>query len=285
MKIIRFLGGIGNQMFQYALYKALSQHDPNVRADLNGYKDYSLHNGFEIEQIFDLELNKISEFKSNLYNIHYRKWGFRKLRKLLKLKKAYEEERDMFIYDSKILSAEGTKYYWGYWQNPKYFSNVTDELRKDFQFKKPLVHRNQAILDQIKESTSIALHVRRGDYVGNALLGGLCPEEYYQQSIKLILSKTTEAKFFIFSDDIDWCRNKFKREGNEFIYWNKGAASYIDMQLMSNCKHNIIANSSFSWWAAWLNNYPDKIVIGPEKWVNDTHLNTTQLFPADWIRI
>lgn len=285
MKIIRFLGGLGNQMFQYAFYKALSQQFPNVAADVTGYKDYALHNGFELEHIFELEVDKVSEFKSNLYNVHNREWMFRKLRSFLKLKNAYEEEQKMFSYDPAVFTNQGPKYYWGYWQNPAYFENVAAELRQDFQFKHILDPKNQTILDHIQDSMSIALHVRRGDYMKDPLLGGLCPEAYYEEAVQLMLSKNPKAKFFIFSDDINWCKEKFKMEGTEFISWNSGPASYIDMQLMSNCKHNIIANSSFSWWGAWLNNHPDKIVIGPKKWVNYPDLNTENLFPKGWISL
>ncbi len=281
MKIVRFLGGLGNQMFQYTLYKALQNRFPNVKADLQGYKDYPLHNGFELEHIFDLKINKVSSFTSNLY--YSRKWTYRKLRRLLSLKNTYIEEKTLFSFDTSILNNQRTAYYWGYWQNFDYFKDIANQIKNDFQFKLPLSNENQQILEQINLKNSVSLHIRRGDYLKDPFLGGLCGPEYYKQAISYIQSNSASLSFFIFSDDIPWCTENLHLDDCTFISWNKGSSSYIDMQLMSACKHNVIANSSFSWWAAWLNPNPTKIVIGPKKWINDPDRNVIMSFPQNWI--
>jgi hypothetical protein len=282
MKIIQFLGGLGNQMFQYALYKALQKKFPNVKADLHGYQDYTLHNGFELEKIFNIKLNKISPFTKNLYNKHNRKWIYRKLRRLFNLKNAYQEEQSLFAYDPSILTDPKPRYYWGYWQNLRYFETIEEELKSDFKFKNTLTGANQQTLAHIKQTESIAIHVRRGDYLKDPLLGGLCGPDYYQAAINYIHTKVGSPEFFVFSDDIAWCQEHLRLPQAEFISWNKGPESYIDMQLMSACKHNIIANSSFSWWAAWLNPNESKIVIYPKKWVNDNQCLESMSTPENW---
>jgi len=285
MKIVRFLGGLGNQMFQYAFYKALQKRFPNVKADLQGYTAYALHNGLELENIFNIQLNKAPTFTSNLYYLHNRKWIYRKLRQILNLRKSYKEEQILFSFDPFFLENPTPAYYWGYWQNHQYFSSVAKELQLDFRFKNPLTPQNQETLAQIQQSNSVSIHIRRGDYLKDPFLGGLCRPEYYQQAISYIQTRVSSPEFFIFSDDISWCREKLSLPDSNFISWNTGTESYIDMQLMSGCKHQIIANSSFSWWAAWLNVYPEKIVICPKKWANDPNPMVNMSFPDKWISL
>jgi hypothetical protein len=284
LKIVRFLGGLGNQMFQYAFYRALAQTFRDVKADVTGYKNYPLHNGLELENIFDISLNKAAPFYVKLYDTANRDWYLRKMRRMLGLKQAYKEEQKPFQFDAKIFSYAGPALYWGYWQNEDYFTSIEQQIRKAFRFKKPLDQRNTVLLTSIQKSSSVSIHIRRGDYLKDPILGGLCTIDYYQAAIALIGSKVNNPDFFIFSDDMDWCRTNITTTyPTTFISGNEGANSYIDMQLMSNCKHNIIANSSFSWWAAWLNNNPGKMVIGPKKWINSDEPN--QLLPAAWIKI
>lgn len=283
MKIVRILGGLGNQMFQYAFYKALQNQNKRVLADVSLFNDYKAHNGFELEDIFDLKVNKASQFTIDLYYTPNRKWYLRKLRRLLNLKNTYQEEANEFAFDKTYLSDLKPYLYFGYWQNEGYFKNI--DLSKDFVFKNPLSAKNQQILEQIKECTSISIHVRRGDYLNHPQLGNLCNLDYYSAAIKLMQSKFEQATFFIFSNDIVWCKEHLQIENAIYIDWNNGRDSYIDMQLMSHCYHHIIANSSFSWWAAWLNTNPDKIVIAPRKWVNSQTVPVSQIIPESWTSI
>src|SRR5690606_23427002 len=191
----RFLGGLGNQMFQYAFYKSLEKTFSRVSADLSGFENYGLHNGFELEKIFPITLNKAHPLVIKLYDPSYREWHIRKLRRLLSLKHAYYEERELFHFDAAIFKDKGRRLYWGYWQNEQYFHQVATELREDFRFKLPLDERNQHIDKQIRRSNSVAIHVRRGDYLHNDLLGGICDEGYYQRAIEIIMEKTTDPEF------------------------------------------------------------------------------------------
>lgn len=284
MKIVKFLGGLGNQMFQYAFYKAWEGRVKNVTADLTGYKTYGLHNGFELETIFGISVKKAAPFAVDLYNPYNRTWYIRKIRRITGLKNAYYEEQTPYCFDKTIFQDKTSKLYWGYWQNQDYFINIEDQIRTDFQFILPLDSKNAQLLKEIQTSCSISIHIRRGDYLKEELLGGLCPLDYYRKAIELICTQVINPIFFIFSDDIEWSmKNLNIAHKTIFVEGNIGANSYIDMLLMSNCKHNIIANSSFSWWGAWLNKNPKKIVIGPKKWVNNESSNS--IVPSTWIKL
>src|SRR5690554_11555 len=250
MKIVRFLGGLGNQMFQYAFYKSLTNKFGSVKADLTEFDGYNLHNGFELERIFPITLDKAPPLLVKLYDPRHRSWLHRKLRRTAGLKHAFYEEKALFQYDPNPFEDKTSRLYWGYWQNERYFSKIEDKLRKDFQFKLPLDERNKSVLQQIQSGNSVSIHVRRGDYLNNELLGGICGQAYYRRAIDRIVDLTTDPVFFIFSNDMAWCQSNLNLPKAHFISWNHGDQSYINMQLMSHCKHYIISNSSFSWCAA-----------------------------------
>ena len=285
MKIVRFLGGLGNQMFQYAFYLSMKRKFASVKADLTEFEGYDLHNGFELERLFPITLDKAAPFVVKLYDPHHRSWLIRKLRRTAGLKHAFYEEKALFQYDPNPFEDLNSRLYWGYWQNERYFSKIEDKLRKDFQFKLPLDERNQSVLQQIQSSNSVSIHVRRGDYLHNELLGGICGQAYYQRAIDRIVDITTDPVFFIFSNDMAWCQSNLNLPQAHFVSWNHGDQSYVDMQLMSHCKHNIIANSSFSWWAAWLNAHIHKTVIAPARWTNDPTHSVSDIIPSQWITL
>lgn len=280
MVIVQIIGGLGNQMFQYAFYKSLQDKGIKVYADLSDFEQYTLHNGYELERIFSLKVKKPSKFLLNLFRPNQSKWIFRKLKRFLNLKKTYRVEENEFCFDASFLN-NTNHYYSGYWQNEGYFLNIADKIRYDFKFPEIAGIENQTVLQQIINTESVAIHVRRGDYLKNSLLGGICDLDYYEQAILSVNSKIKDAQFFVFSDDMAWCRQNLNLKNATYIDWNKGSNSYLDMQLMSNCNHNIIANSSFSWWGAWLNNNKAKIVVAPKKWINDS-ISTLAL--KEWIK-
>jgi len=282
MKIVKFLGGLGNQMFQYAFYKALLEKERYVFADLSDFKTYNLHNGFELENIFDLTVKKPKKIYLEVLKSRSEKRIYRKIKSLLGLKKSYVQETENFVYTSQFFNLTTSNYFWGYWQNENYFKAIDSKIRKDFEFKLPLNNVNTEMLHKISYTNSISLHIRRGDYVKDPLLGNICNLQYYNAAIAYIQSKINDPIFYVFSDDIDWCIANLNADNLNFINWNKNHESYIDMQLMSHCKHNIIANSSFSWWGAWLNSNKDKIVIAPKKWINDSELT---LALPNWIKL
>jgi len=270
MKIVKFLGGLGNQMFQYAFYLSLSNKQSNVKADVSDFETYELHNGLELEKVFNIKLNKASLFSIKIFNPFYRTWIFRKLRRILNLKKAYFTEKTPFFFDSEALNSSKSKMYWGYWQHLGYFEQISEQIKQDFSFKSPLKNENLAISNLITTTESVSIHVRRGDYVGHSLLGGICDSNFYENAIQIIKHQVSAPTFFVFSNDINWCKENIKVKNVHYISWNQNENSYIDMQLMSMCKHNIIANSSFSWWGAWLNPNKHKIVVSPKRWTNDS---------------
>jgi hypothetical protein len=197
---------------------------------------------------------------------------------------------NIFSYDARIEKTSSKCFLSGYWQSPLYFKSVECLIRQEFTFPTKLSKENSIILKMIKNFNSISLHVRRTDYVNNVNheIHGVCSIEYYMKAISIICANVNYPFFFIFSDDIKWVKQNLKINSKcVFVSGNTGSNSYIDMQLMSFCKHNIIANSSFSWWGAWLNSNFNKIVIAPQKWFNDENINsqTSDLIPDTWIRI
>ena len=162
-------------------------------------------------------------------------------------------------------------YYDGYWQNERYFSEIRQEILMAFT---PISvdQRNAAMARKLTTCNSVSIHVRHGDFLDKKIYRGICGKDYYKSAIESILNETDVELFCLFSNDIEWCKENIvpMLQGKEYVIadWNTGSDSYLDMYLMSQCRHNIIAHSSFSWWGAWLNQYPQKIVIGPRKWVN-----------------
>ncbi|MBO9676157.1 MAG: alpha-1,2-fucosyltransferase [Sphingobacteriaceae bacterium] len=284
MKIIKLLGGLGNQMFQYAFYRSLQNNGLKVYADLSDFEGYPLHNGYELERIFNLSMKTPSKFILNLFRPNQSKWIFRKLKRILNLKHTYRAEENEFTFDASFLN-NANNYYSGYWQNEGYFLNIADKIRDDFKFPEIKGVENQTVIQQIINNESVAIHVRRGDYLKDPLLGNICNLDYYERAILSINSKIKNVQFFVFSDDITWCKQNLKLKNATYIDWNEKNNSYIDMQLMSNCKHNIIANSSFSWWGAWLNSNTSKMVIAPKKWTNNRSVDDTDICPKTWIKL
>lgn len=269
MKIVKFLGGLGNQMFQYSFYLALNKKFNNVFADLTEFESYNLHNGFELQDIFGIQLNIKSSFEFNFYNTVNQRWIWRKLRKIYPKKYSYTEELSEFNFDESIFQDKKNKYYWGYWQHINYVNMVSKELRNEFIFP-PLNSLNQNLIEQTKGRITVSIHVRRGDYLNIPHLGNNCDKIYYNNAIKYMKDKFNSPLFVVFSNDIPWCKEAFDNIEAIFVDWNHGKESFRDMQLMSLCDHNIIANSSFSWWGAWLNKNPEKTVVSPKQWIYST---------------
>ena len=294
MIIVEVIGGLGNQMFQYALGRALScqQGDARLMLDTSKFETYNLHNGFELSRIFTGEFKLASNRDINEV------LGFRSIpivRRLLSGNRFSQFRGSNFVvephfhYWPEIKNVTPDSYLVGYWQSEKYFKTVEDILRQDFTFKIPLSDRNELVLCDMRKQPSISLHIRRGDYVQNAntlATHGVCSLEYYRSAIGLILEKVNNPKFFIFSDDQNWVKENLKIDHPcSYVDHNKGGESYNDMRLMSLCDHHIIANSSFSWWGAWLNPSRSKIVISPNKWFASTRNLTVDLCPSDWIKL
>lgn len=292
MIICNIIGGLGNQMFQYAAARALAlRRGAELVLDVSDFDGYGLHQGFELARIFSLDV-AIADRQSIRRVLGWQsgKTVRRFLRKapfsMLRSSRLVIEPG--FTYWSGLADISLPVYLLGYWQSEKYFSDVADEIRQDFTFRAEQEGRNAELASQMVSENAISLHVRRGDYVSNKktlATHGICSLEYYQRAVALLAERVENPVFYVFSDDMAWVRDNLQIDFPvHYVDHNRGSQSYNDMRLMSLCKHHIIANSSFSWWGAWLNQSASKIVIAPKNWfANGT--DTSDLIPADWIRI
>lgn len=201
---------------------------------------------------------------------------------------SYVKEKH-YHFDPDILELKGDIYLAGNWNSERYFADIADIVRHEFKFKRQPVGRNLKLLGAISSVESVSLHVRRGDYVSNAKASqvhGLCGLDYYRAAVDLIARRVPHPRFFIFSDDPVWVRENLQLDWPyELVDHNGPLDGHEDMRLMSHCKHNIIANSGFSWWAAWLNGSPHKIVVAPKKWFRIERYDTSTLIPEGWIQL
>ncbi len=295
MICVQLNGGLGNQMFQYACARSLAYlYQTNVVLDKsqlrNNQKNITTRSycldifNIQVEEISESSLRKVKPLIYRIINTLF----FKIFSKGIQTSKYFIENG--FRYNSAIKKVQNNCFLSGYWQSPLYFQSIEHIIRNDFSFPDNLSSCNEIILNDIKNTNSVSLHVRRTDFINNSVhdIHGFCSLDYYRGAMNIILGKVENPIFFVFSDDIEWVKENLKIESKViFVSGNSGKKSYIDMQLMSLCKHNIIANSSFSWWGAWLNKNENKIVIAPQKWFAKKNLNdqTVDLIPPTWIRI
>lgn len=276
MIIVRVFGGLGNQIFQYAFYKCMKFYNKDVYLDISDYGIHKHHNGFELDKVFKIKFDKATNKEIRKVSFDKKSLLYRLIRKIFKVelvkRSEYAEMKD--VCDVKIGNMEQEVYFNGFWQDIKYVEFIENELRKELIFNEKLSGKNKDVIDKFIGRETVSIHIRRGDYLNNKSLGGICNNEYYLNAIEYINKVIERPVFFIFSDDMEWVKNNFKLKSEcIYVYWNKDEESYKDMQLMSMCKHNIIANSTFSWWGAWLNMNRNKIVICPQKWFNNQNSN------------
>lgn len=288
MVIVKLIGGLGNQMFQYAFYLSLINRGINAKLDISSFTEYNLHNGYELEKIFRIknvryastkDLKKFNCKVSRLFYIN--KICLFLKRRLSRYKYLFENSKS---FDSNYFAMDNC-YLDGYWQSEKYFEDIKDTVRETYIFPQLRGEQNLSIFQKIIKTNSIAIHIRRGDYINHPYFTEICSIDYYNKALIYIFKEVDKPNLFIFSDDIKWCRDNMRYDCPiYFIDWNIGSNSYIDMQLMSYCKHNIIANSTFSWWSAWLNNNDNKIVIAPSR-ITNNKIDFIDLVPSYWIKI
>ena len=280
MIITKIKGGLGNQLFQYAVGRALSlHHKVPLKLDLTVFETYKLHNGYRLDQ-FAIQADIAAE--NDIINL---KGGnnvlFSALRKagLFKRKSYFKEKRSSY-FDARVFKNKFV-YLDGYWQNELYFSNIREVLLRELS---PINSMNDLVcdyLEPIKKSNSVSLHVRRGDYLNLKNINVL-DVGYYMKASKYIRKNVEKPTFFIFSDDLDWCKKSLGFLDG-CIYVDRTQTEIDDLKLMSFCRHNIIANSSFSWWGAWLNQNPGKTVIAPKDWMlNDP--GSSNVILSDWVK-
>jgi len=291
MIIVKIIGGLGNQMFQYAFGYAISQrNNVKLKLDISGFQLYDLRQfdlgTYNINYI--LASNKeVKKYKYKSENLLYK--VIRKIFQKNTLLSKYFIKESGFYFDTDVFNVGESAYFDGYWQSEKYFKEYRDELLNIFSLKNGIHNKSQKYKEEINNTNSISLHIRRGDYISNEHTNnvhGVCTLDYYKHAVLKSKATVKNPYYFIFSDDLEWAKNNFNFIKNKtFIKLEKDVPDAEEMYLMSQCNHNIIANSSFSWWGAWLNNNPNKIVIAPKKWFNDESINTKDLIPDEWIRM
>lgn len=281
MIIIRLNGGIGNQMFQYAMGRSLSvKNNTDLFLDIEEYDE----NNFRRYELDKFRINARIATKREIASI--------KPNKILNFidrfkhfsKRRYLKERQ-FNFDKEVLEAGDNIYIDGYFQDEKYFKDIEDNIKKEFTLKDEVTEATAEWIKKAEGCDSISLHIRRGDYAQNKKTNqfhGTCGIDYYEKAIKIVSEKIKDSNFFIFSDDIAWAKNNLKLNFPAYFVSDGNISDYEELIIMSRCKHNIIANSSFSWWGAWLNDNPKKIVIAPQKWFATDKFNTENLIPEKW---
>ena len=286
--ITHIIGGLGNQMFQYAAGYALSRRfNAHLQFDISDFSHYSLHNGLELVKVFNCPFECASQQAIEAVLGRPTNIKFLDRIKFLAYTRLYPKHIlvDRYRPEDKF-KINVPLYMKGYWQNERYFKDYSQDIRKIFSFRSEMNDQNLSTLEKILQGNSISMHVRRGDYITNSKAAaelGSTPMSFFRSAISYMTRKVASPRFFVFSDDIDWARSNLNTGWpTEYIENNQGSFSFFDMQLMSQCRHHIITNSSFSWWGAWLNPDPEKIVIGPQKWF----ASTKRLYnpcPPEWV--
>ena len=284
MVVVKIDGGLGNQMFQYALYLMLLNKYPGSQIDLSVYNSEKFHNGYDLQKVFGTNADVASCRLVNKLGYYETTKISKKLKRFYMLfrKKTHIVE-GVQGFDSSIKWVDNA-YYDGFWQSPQYFRGMYDEIQKAFQFNGDVVGKNAELIDIACKENVAAIHVRRTDFLnkGNSHYVNLGDTQYYQKAISKVLQKAHTARFFVFSDDIQWVKKNLAIPNPEYIDWNTGSESFRDMQLMIYCKSIIIANSTFSWWGAFLNpRRINKFVIAPEKWYRADNIGKRRVMHGD----
>jgi Glycosyl transferase family 11 len=289
MIIGKLQGGLGNQMFQYAALRAMC-----LRWQMDGYLDLSAYKtaavnetprSFELD-VFKIQLKSLSADQlQSLANssgvmARFRNWIGRPELEVL-------NELNFDSFGSH--STGGSRRLVGYWQSERYFKGYEDTIRKDYSLVVPLDESNELLMAKIRSEASISIHVRRGDYVTNTSANqfhGTCPPSYYYDAIARIAQSRPIEHIYMFSDDMGWVKEHLKFEQPmTLIDHNSGVNAYKDLALMAACQNHVIANSSFSWWGAWLNPDPNKLIVAPKKWFAGENNASNDIIPSTWIQL
>lgn len=278
MNIITITGGLGNQMFQYAVGQLMSCHGIRVTYDVSRMGHGCTLRRFELDQ----------------FRVHGRwldaravatVWRHRHWLSRLRLSKelVWKEEFPENVFDANLIRLNGVQLH-GYFQCEQYCRPIRSQLLREFVLRDSPSGAFQDLKRRIELGQSVSVHVRRGDYVGLQDSYGLCPPSYYDEAFSCICTRVDRPEFFVFSDDLAWARDNLKVPGPvTFVDLSEYGRPALDMMLMRRCRHNIIANSTFSWWGAWLNENPEKLVIAPRMWFSDGR--QTDIVPPEWIRL
>ena len=275
----RLHGRLGNQMFQYAAGRALADRlCVGLALDARG----ALARGEGVlTRVFDLDLAEPASLPPAKHDglLRYGLWRYFGTRPRFRREAGLGFNPGFAVFDDET-------YLHGYWQSERYFAAIADRIRQDFRFPEFSNMQNMDMAARIGESLAISLHVRRGDYVGTKA-HVLCDQAYYDAALARVLDGLEGTPtVFVFSDDPDWAKENLPLPCEKIVVdFNGPETDFEDMRLMSLCQHNIIGNSSFSWWAAWLNRHDTKRVAGPSAWFGDPGLSNPDILPKRWLKI
>lgn len=287
--VVRFKGGLGNQMFQYAFYKKLQSLNRNVFADLSWYDTNEVP--FLLNDIFPAVVLNCDENgnRRKVYEKKHKNRSFmiKVMHKVFPLLRFKIQEKEDCVYQKKLLRYQ-RGILEGYWQTARYWETIAQEIIREFSFANINNEKLNELLEIVKANNAISVHIRRGDYLkleNQVLFGEICTLEYYEKAISYVRSKVENPKFIFFTNDAEWVKEQFNIKDAIFAtdYINGEMPDWYDMYMMSQCKHHIVANSTFSWWGAYLGKNENKIVIAPSKWINGKA--TKDIWQKEWIRI
>lgn len=297
MILVRLMGGLGNQMFQYAFGKYLAvKNETQLKLDLSLLKNdgragtvvrsYAL-DIFKLNPIFATPF-EIKKFNGSHSSTLLERAFYKGLRIFAPVNLVVQKGN---VFEEELLSVKANTCVVGRWQSYKYFEKVADHIREEFIFKDPLPKVLAPLVEKIRTSNSVSLHIRRTDYVSHSLYSnaiGSLPLLYYKKAVNKVLSELEDPNFFIFSDDIKWCRHNLNFIADPVFVEetiNLDNAAEKDLHLMSLCNNHIISNSTFAWWGAWLNKSEKKMVVAPVKWANSYDYDAVDIIPFNWIKI
>ncbi|MCM8569204.1 alpha-1,2-fucosyltransferase [Gramella jeungdoensis] len=292
MICIKLKGGLGNQMFQYALGRIIEKKEgTDLFIDNRFFRQESKISGLTARS-FELDVfpNTYKFADKAKIDLFFSPTILSKIKRKMGINYPRIFMEKKFGYNENVLNFQPPIYLSGYFQSYLYFKGYENLIDEIFSFPSHTLNSiNKSYLQEIKAVNSVAVHIRRGDYVQNRLtqeFHGNCNRSYYQKAIEFLKEKIENPHFFFFSDDPKWVRNEFKEFACEKTFIeNTSEEAWIDMFLMKTCKHNIIANSSYSWWSAWLNKNSEKLVIAPKKWFAKQNFNISDLIPKGWIQL
>ncbi len=291
MIITRLNGGLGNQMFQYAFGKSLAENlQTPLKLDLSVF---ATPLGSSPDTPRTYELNRWNTHAEIATQTEIQRFAPLREGKTSFIQRLFKHSSDLvyykekrFRFDAGAFQLQGAVYLDGYWQSEKYFADHADSIRTAFTPLAALHGLNKELAFEMADTCSVSIHVRRSDYQKDKTtldFHGLCPLAYYKDAVALLRQKYKHIHLYVFSDDQQWSAENIQFDiPTTHIVHNRGAESYLDLWLMSRCKHHVLANSSFSWWGAWLNENPLKTVIAPRRWFAGTVPDTSDLIPASW---
>lgn len=289
MIIVKLCGGMGNQLFQYALYRKLQNIGRKAVCDIQPLQEIKKMGRPTIDIFPNVYLDVVDKENREQLGDVSRSIQSRFRRKFWHKKShIYERESGKLLYFRPEVFRMDQVYLDGYWQSEKYFKDIRSQLLHEISFPEASRRRNQELAFLMENEVSVSVHVRKGDYLkgkNKETFGGVCTDTYYRKAIAYFIKKYPVVHFYFFSNAPEYFKGIHLNSNMTVVDWNYGAESYWDMYLMSKCHHNIIANSTFSWWGAWLNQHKEKEVVAPKYWFNPQVCIAEDTVCEEWIKM